>query len=82
MKTRNLLPVMVIFFLIFNSQETQAQDTKNFFSVTGGYSLPVGQLATEKLNDPLAGLAGSGYYGQVIMTTVFFAGWACVFLEA
>jgi len=65
MKTRNLLPVMVIFFLIFNSQETQAQDTKNFFSVTGGYSLPVGQLATEKLNDPLAGLAGSGYYGQV-----------------
>jgi hypothetical protein len=65
MKMRNLLPVMIIFLLISTSQESQAQDTKNFFSVTGGYSLPVGQLATEKLNDPLAGLAGSGYYGQV-----------------
>lgn len=65
MKARNFLPVMIIFFLIFNSQDGNAQDTKNFFSVTGGYSLPVGQLATEKLNDPLAGLAGSGYYGQV-----------------
>ncbi|KAA6436640.1 hypothetical protein FEM33_21085 [Dyadobacter flavalbus] len=42
-----------------------AQDTRSFFSVTGGYSLPVGELAREKLNDPLAGLAGSGYFGQV-----------------
>lgn len=39
-------------------------DTRSFFSVTGGYSLPVGEMAKEKLNDPLAGLAGSGYYGQ------------------
>ncbi len=39
-------------------------NTRSFFSVTGGYSLPVGEMAKEKLDDPLAGLAGSGYYGQ------------------
>lgn len=43
----------------------RAQDSRSFLSVTGGYSLPVGELAREKLNDPFAGLTGSGYYGQV-----------------
>lgn len=52
-------------FLLLQTELVKAQDTRNFFSVTGGYSLPVGELATEKLNDPLAGLAGSGYFGQV-----------------
>jgi len=41
-----------------------AQNTRSFLSITGGYSLPVGDMAREKLNDPLAGLAGSGYFGQ------------------
>nr|WP_295934571.1 hypothetical protein [uncultured Dyadobacter sp.] len=40
-------------------------DNRHFFSVTAGYSLPVGELAREKLNDPFAGLTGSGYYGQL-----------------
>ncbi|MBE9460284.1 hypothetical protein ACFP1I_03770 [Dyadobacter subterraneus] len=65
MKFYSFITAMILSFLILNSQESKAQDTKNFFSVTGGYSLPVGQLAREKLNDPLAGLAGSGHYGQV-----------------
>ncbi|PWJ59500.1 hypothetical protein CLV98_102334 [Dyadobacter jejuensis] len=41
-----------------------AQNTRSFLSISGGYSLPVGEMAQEKLNDPLSGLAGSGYYGQ------------------
>jgi len=56
---------LITIFLTTQIEEVKAQDTKNFFSVTGGYSLPVGELATEKLNDPLAGLAGSGYFGQI-----------------
>ena len=40
-------------------------ETRSFFSVSGGYSLPVGELAKKKLDDPFAGLTGSGYYGQV-----------------
>lgn len=59
----------MIFFLtllIFSITDSRAQnDTRSFFSVTGGYSLPVGELARKKLNDPFAGLTGSGYYGQV-----------------
>lgn len=52
-------------FLLSCAQSSFAQlDTRSFFSVTGGYSLPVGEMAREKLNDPLAGLAGSGYFGQ------------------
>lgn len=39
-------------------------NNRSFFSVTAGYSLPVGELAREKLDDPFAGLTGSGYYGQ------------------
>lgn len=56
---------LIVLSLLLHTASVRAQDTKNFFSVTGGYSLPVGELATEKLNDPLAGLAGSGYFGQI-----------------
>lgn len=59
------IAAMIVCFLCVTTQDAEAQDTKNFFSVTGGYSLPVGEMAREKLNDPLAGLAGSGYFGQV-----------------
>ncbi|HEV7379623.1 MAG TPA: hypothetical protein VGN64_07500 [Dyadobacter sp.] len=46
--------------------DSRAQNNnRSFFSVTAGYSLPVGELARERLNDPFAGLTGSGYYGQV-----------------
>ncbi len=54
----------ILFVLILISFHSLAQNTRSFLSVTGGYSLPVGELAREKLDDPLAGLAGSGYFGQ------------------
>ncbi|MCE6992217.1 hypothetical protein [Dyadobacter sp. CY323] len=56
-----------LFFLtlsLFAHVRANAQNTRAFFSVTGGYSLPVGELAREKLDDPFAGLTSSGYYGQ------------------
>jgi len=58
--------VIIISFALFLGAFSSAfaQNTRSFFSVTGGYSLPVGDIAREKLNDPLAGLAGSGYFGQ------------------
>ncbi|NIJ55793.1 hypothetical protein [Dyadobacter arcticus] len=55
--------LLIFTFLLVHSQ-IQAQNTRGFFSVTGGYSLPVGELAREKLDDPFAGLTGSGYFGQ------------------
>jgi hypothetical protein len=59
---KRAIPLLLILAV---AQSSFAQlDTRSFFSVTGGYSLPVGEMATEKLNDPLAGLAGSGYFGQ------------------
>jgi len=55
-----------ILLLALTATESFAQNNnRSFFSVTAGYSLPVGELAREKLNDPFAGLTGSGYYGQV-----------------
>lgn len=39
-------------------------DKRSYFSITGGYSLPVGELAREKMNDPLAGVSGSGHFLQ------------------
>ncbi|WP_221390286.1 hypothetical protein [Dyadobacter sp. NIV53] len=58
----NILP---FFLLICSFSVSQAQETRSFLSVTGGYSLPVGELARQKLNDPFAGLTGSGHFGQV-----------------
>ncbi|WAC10303.1 outer membrane beta-barrel protein [Dyadobacter pollutisoli] len=54
----------LIALFLFIAFHAQAQNTRSFFSVTGGYSLPVGELAREKLDDPFAGLTGSGYFGQ------------------
>jgi hypothetical protein len=56
--------LVTIFLAVFSKDSFAQLDTRSFFSVTGGYSLPVGEMAIEKLNDPLAGLAGSGYFGQ------------------
>ncbi|GAB2785988.1 hypothetical protein GCM10027275_33020 [Rhabdobacter roseus] len=44
---------------------SRAQGTLQTLSLTGGYSLPVGKFASENFNDPEAGLAGSGYFGQL-----------------
>ncbi|MCE7066284.1 hypothetical protein [Dyadobacter sp. CY326] len=59
----NCLSLIIAFFLV-TSIESKAQNTRSFFSVTGGYSLPVGELAREKLDDPFAGLTSSGIFGQ------------------
>jgi hypothetical protein len=55
---------LTILFLFTSLQVLAQIDTRSLFSFSGGYSLPVGEMAIEKLDDPLAGLAGSGYFGQ------------------
>ncbi|CAG4990271.1 hypothetical protein DYBT9275_00492 [Dyadobacter sp. CECT 9275] len=59
-----LFSSFILLSSFLSNVRSQAQDTRSFLSVTGGYSLPVGELAREKLDDPFAGLTGSGYYGQ------------------
>ncbi|MCF2507073.1 hypothetical protein L0663_27025 [Dyadobacter sp. CY107] len=59
----NYLASLIVLFLLIKT-DSQAQNTRSFFSVTGGYSLPVGELAREKLDDPFAGLTSSGIFGQ------------------
>lgn len=66
MKISQRFSILLFVLFLFTQLGAQAQnDNRSFFSVTAGYSLPVGELAREKLNDPFAGLTGSGYYGQV-----------------
>lgn len=66
MKISQRFSILIFALFLFTQLDAQAQnDNRSFFSVTAGYSLPVGELAREKLNDPFAGLTGSGYYGQV-----------------
>ncbi len=60
MKFKKIATLLIVFISI----NSFAQNTRSFLSLSGGYSLPVGELAREKLDDPLAGLAGSGYFGQ------------------
>lgn len=38
---------------------------RNGISFSGGYSLPLGKFASANLNDPEAGLAGAGVFGQL-----------------
>lgn len=38
---------------------------QNALSLAGGYSLPIGKFASQQFNDPDAGFAGDGYFGQV-----------------
>ena len=59
----NFRALLICCFALIYSQG-YAQNTRSFLSVTAGYSLPVGELAREKLDDPFAGLTGSGYFGQ------------------
>lgn len=60
---RYVIPSFIVLICTLNN--SLAQETRSFLSVTGGYSLPVGELARQKLNDPFAGLTGSGHFGQV-----------------
>jgi hypothetical protein len=56
--------ISIILLTLACLQGHAQNNTRSFLSVTGGYSLPVGELAREKLDDPFAGLTGSGYFGQ------------------
>ncbi len=53
---------LFLFLLIFGFN---SYGQKNEFSFGGGYSLPIGKFASKALDDPKAGMAGSGYFGQV-----------------
>lgn len=56
--------LLVFALILFCHFESRSQNNnRSFLSVTGGYSLPVGELAKEKTDDPFAGLAGWGYHG-------------------
>ena len=59
-KNLTIFTLLVTAGLTANAQN----DNRSFLSVSAGYSLPVGELAREKLDDPFAGLTGSGFYGQ------------------
>jgi hypothetical protein len=61
--SRYILLAVVIFSTFYGRAYAQL-DTRSFLSVTAGYSLPVGELAREKINDPFAGLSGEGRYLQ------------------
>lgn len=57
--------ILLITSLTAIIKDARAQlDSRSFLSVTAGYSLPVGELAREKIDDPFAGLTGSGRYIQ------------------
>ena len=56
---------LLLFPILFSANAFAQEETRSFFSVSGGYSLPVGEMANEKADDSIAGLAGPGYYGQV-----------------
>ena len=60
------------FFLLISSIHAYSQ--KNGFSIGGGYSLPIGKFASKALDDPKAGMAGSGYFGQVSYERKLFPG--------
>lgn len=63
--SRLILALTFLIFLLPDPSECFAQGSRNFFSASGGYSLPIGKYASEKLGNPDYGLAGSGYFGQV-----------------
>jgi hypothetical protein len=66
---------MVCFFLLWNMTlvffEARAQFDRNIISVSGGYSLPVGEFASSQLGSTSASLAGSGYYGSLALERKF-----------
>jgi hypothetical protein len=63
MKFRTNYIAFGILFLCSLSGHAQI-DTRSYLSITAGYSLPVGELAREKIDDPFAGLSGEGRYLQ------------------
>lgn len=58
---KSLLTLSILVLLLPFSSRAQ----QNSISFSGGYSLPVGKFASKQFSDPEAGLAGSGFYGQL-----------------
>ncbi len=67
-----LRPLSLFLFFLVYSFSSYSQ--KNVFSFGGGYSLPVGKFASKALDDPEAGMAGSGYFGRVSYERKLFPG--------
>jgi hypothetical protein len=65
MKNLPFISLFCLILLLTTLEKSNAQGSRNFFTVSGGYSLPIGKYASERLSDPNYGLAGSGYFGQV-----------------
>ncbi len=61
-------------FFLFIVCSFSSYSQKNAFSFGGGYSLPIGKFASKALDDPKAGMAGSGYFGQVNYERKLFPG--------
>lgn len=64
MKYYCTLTILVV-TLFFLTVQASAQEFLNNLTFSAGYSIPVGKFANPKPNDPLAGLAGSGFYDQI-----------------
>ncbi|GAB3163705.1 hypothetical protein [Telluribacter humicola] len=61
-------PVHLLYAILFFGITTSgwAQSTApRAISFSGGYSIPIGKFASKQFSDPEAGLAGSGYFGEL-----------------
>ncbi len=66
-----ILCFFLLWNLTFDVLEVRAQFERNIISVSGGYSLPVGEFASSQLGSSGASLAGSGYYGNLAFERKF-----------
>jgi hypothetical protein len=57
-----LFKALFLAFLLPLGVRAQAPNT---VVLSGGYSLPIGKFASQQFNDPEAGFAGDGYFGQL-----------------
>ena len=67
--------LLVIGYCVAASFPTIAQKPANSLSFSGGYSLPLGKFASEQFNDPEAGLAAEGYYGEISYERRLVSSW-------
>jgi hypothetical protein len=71
---RTLLSVVFV-YLWAAIAPAVAQKPANTLSFSGGYSLPLGKFASEQFNDPEAGLAAEGYYGEISYERRLVSSW-------
>lgn len=64
----NLMIVCAMFAPLHSASAQQrkwGRDTRNVFTINGGYSLPIGKFASKAFDDPKAGMADAGFFGAV-----------------